>query len=116
MRGVGVGFLAGTDTGRPWRVSGFSLHDALAELNNAGLTPMEALQAATSNPARLLGKEKEFGTVQTGMLADLVVLDADPLQQIANTRRINAVVVNGRLLDRNTLDQMLAQLAATNAN
>ena len=116
MRGVGVGFLAGTDTGRPWRFSGFSLHDALAELNNAGLTPMEALQAATSNPARLLGKEKEFGTVQTGMLADLVVLDADPLQQIANTRRINAVVVNGRLLDRNTLDQMLAQLAATNAN
>jgi hypothetical protein len=116
MRGAGVGFLAGTDTGRPWRFSGFSLHDALAELNSAGLTPMEALQAATSNPARLLGREKEFGTIQTGMLADMVVLDADPLQQIANTRRINAVVVNGRLLDRNALDQMLAQLAATNAN
>ena len=116
MRGAGVGFLAGTDTGRPWRFSGFSMHDALAELNNAGLTPMEALQAATSNPASLLGKQKEFGTVQAGMLADLVVLDANPLQQIANTRRINAVVVNGRLLDRNTLDQMLAQLAATNAN
>ena len=116
MRRGGVGFLAGTDTGRPWRFSGFSLHDALVELNDAGLTPMEALHAATSNPARLLGKEKEFGTIQAGMLADLVVLDANPLQQIANTRRINAVVVNGRLLDRNTLDQMLARLAATNAN
>ena len=115
MQRARVGFLAGTDTGRAWRFAGFSLHDDLVEMNNAGLTPMQVLQAATSNPARHLGRDQELGTVQTGKLADLVLLDADPIQQISNTRRINAVVVNGRLLDRKTLDDMLSRLEKTNA-
>jgi imidazolonepropionase-like amidohydrolase len=80
-----------------------------------GLTPMEAIVAATSSSARLLRREQELGTVQTGRLADMVLLDANPLQDIMNTRRINAVVVNGRLMDRRMLDDLLAQMAAANA-
>jgi imidazolonepropionase-like amidohydrolase len=76
---------------------------------------METIVAATSSSARLLGRDKELGTVQAGKLADLVVLDANPLQQIENTRTVNAVVVNGQLLDRKALDDMLAQLEAANA-
>jgi imidazolonepropionase-like amidohydrolase len=76
---------------------------------------MEVLQAATSCSARLLRREAEIGTVQQGKLADLVLLDADPLQQVANTRKINSVVVNGRLLNRQALDDMLAKLVEANA-
>jgi imidazolonepropionase-like amidohydrolase len=114
MQRGGVGFLAGTDTGRAWRFSGFDLHTDLAEEVRLGLTPMQVLQSATSGPARFL-KIKDLGTVEKGKFADLVLLDADPLQNIANTRKVNAVVLNGRLLDRKTLDDMLAQLAATNS-
>jgi imidazolonepropionase-like amidohydrolase len=116
MRRGGVLFLAGTDTGQPWRFAGFSLHDDLVEMSNAGLEPMDVLQSATRNPARYFGRERELGTVEKGKLADLVLLDANPLQQIANTRKINAVVVNGRLLDRTMLDEMLNKLIATNTN
>jgi len=104
----------GTDAGGAWRIPGRSLHEGLGEMTKAGLTPMEAIVAATSSSARLLGREKEMGTVQAGKLADLVVLDANPLQQIENTRTVNAVVVNGQLLDRKALDDMLAQLEAAN--
>jgi imidazolonepropionase-like amidohydrolase len=112
MRRAGVEFLAGTDTGGPYLFPGFSLHDELALLVQAGLTPLEALQAATLNPARFLGREKELGTVEKGKLADLVLLDADPLQDITHTRKISAVVLNGRLFDRKTLDVMLGQVEA----
>jgi imidazolonepropionase-like amidohydrolase len=74
----------------------------------AGLSPMAALQAATRNPAVYLDKEKDLGTIEAGKLADLVLLDADPLADIRNTRRIAAVVYRGRLLDRAALDRMLA--------
>jgi imidazolonepropionase-like amidohydrolase len=73
---------------------------------------MEALRAATLSPAIFLHKEKELGTVARGKLADLLLLDADPLEDISNTRKINAVVLNGRLLDRRTLDKMLADVEA----
>ena len=116
MKRAGVQFVIGTDAGAGWRVPGPTMHDAMEELNKAGLTPMDVLQAATSSSARLLGKDKELGTVQAGKLADLVVLDANPLQQITNTRDISAVVVNGRLLDRKALDEMLSQLVAINTN
>jgi imidazolonepropionase-like amidohydrolase len=76
---------------------------------------MEALQAATRNPARFLGKEKDLGTVQKGKLADLVLLDGDPLADIHNTTKIFAVVINGRLYDRAALDRMLADAAAVAA-
>ncbi len=116
MHRAGVPFLAGTDTpGVPYVFPGFSLHDELALLVvEGGFTPLEALQAATRDPARFLGREKDLGTVEQGKLADLVLLDADPLIDIHNTTKIAAVVANGRLLPRDRLDQMLADVEAAN--
>jgi hypothetical protein len=107
MRRAGVEFLAGTDVFNPFCFPGFSLHDELDLLVQAGLTPLEALQSATINPARFLGREAELGTVEQGKLADLVVLDANPLEDIHNTQKINAVVVNGKLLQKAALDSLL---------
>ncbi len=108
MHRAGVGFLAGSDALNPYCFPGFSLHDELEWLVKAGLSPMAALQAATRNPAVYLQKEKDLGTIEAGKLADLVLLDADPLADIRGTRRIAAVVYRGRLLDRAALDRMLA--------
>ena len=109
-------FLAGTDTpGVPYVFPGFSLHDELALLvAEGGFTPLEALQAATRDPARFFGREKDLGTVEPGKLADLVLLDADPLADIHNTTKIVAVVANGRLLPRRELDRLLADVEASN--
>jgi imidazolonepropionase-like amidohydrolase len=115
MQKAGVQLLAGTDTGNPFCFPGFSLHEELALLVIAGLTPVEALRSATLNPARFLGLEKMLGTIEQGKVADLVLLDANPLEDVRNTQRINAVVSSGRLFDRNALNKMLAQAeAATN--
>lgn len=115
MHRAGVPFLAGTDTSNPFVFPGFSLHDELALLvAETGFTPLEALQGATRDPARFLGREKDLGTVQPGKLADLVFLDADPLADIHNTTKIAAVVANGRLLPRDKLDRMLAEVEAAN--
>jgi hypothetical protein len=107
MRWAGVRLLAGTDASVPYCFPGSGLHDELELLVEAGLNRMEALQAATRNPAEFLGWERKLGTVQRGKLADLVLLDADPLEDIRNTRRIRAVVLGGRVLDRAALDAML---------
>jgi imidazolonepropionase-like amidohydrolase len=107
MQQSGVGILAGTDTANPYIFPGFSLHDELGYLVQAGLTPMEALQAATFSPARFMGREKDLGTIEAGKLADMVLLYANPLDDIANTRKIWAVVYNGKLYPREALDQML---------
>jgi imidazolonepropionase-like amidohydrolase len=115
MKRGGVQFVVGTDSGGAWRIPGRSLHEGLAEMVRVGLTPMETIVAATSSSARLLRRDKDLGSVQAGKMADLVLLDANPLQDIANTRRINAVVLNGRLMDRKALDDLLAQMAAANA-
>src|SRR5204862_551802 len=115
MHRSGVEFLAGTDTPNPFCFPGFSLHDELALLVQAGLSPMEALKAATINSARFFGMEKSLGTIEPGKLADLVLLDANPLQDIRNTQKIDAVVVNGRLLDRKELDKLLAESIAAAA-
>jgi imidazolonepropionase-like amidohydrolase len=114
MQRAGVGLLAGTDTGfgNLYTIPGFSLHDELALFVQAGLTPLAALRTATVNPAKFLGREKELGTVGRGKLADLVLLDADPLKDIGNTQKIRAVVVNGRLFDRKALEALLAQVEA----
>jgi imidazolonepropionase-like amidohydrolase len=77
----------------------------------AGLTPLEALQTATINPAEFLGLAKTLGTVEEDKIADLVLLDANPLENIANTKRIASVVSYGRLLDRKALDRLLAGVA-----
>ena len=74
---------------------------------------MESLQTATSNPARFLGMEASFGSVEPGKIADLVLLSANPLEDIRNTRKISAVIANGRFFDREELDQILVNVEAT---
>jgi len=88
---------------------GISMHDMLFWLVDGGFTPADAIRAATLNPAVFIGKEKELGTVEQGKIADLILLDANPLKDINNTRKINAVVANGKLLLRNDIDKMLEQ-------
>jgi len=108
---AGVSMLAGSDLGNTLVFAGSGLHDELELLVGAGLSPLEALQSATSGPARFLGIADSIGTIVTGKTADLVVLDADPLADIRNTRRIFAVVRNGTLLDRAALDRMMSNAA-----
>jgi hypothetical protein len=108
MAMAGVGILAGCDA----MIAGFCVHDELAAMVAGGMTPLAALQTATLNPARYLGRESTLGTVAADRQADLVLLDADPLEDIGNVRRIRAVVTGGRLLDRTALDQLLAQAKA----
>jgi len=103
-----VGLLAGSDEPNPYTIPGFSIHDELALLVRAGVPPMAALMAATRNPAIFLGAEDSLGTIGRGKTADLVLLDANPLENIANTRAITAVVLHGRLLRRPALDSILA--------
>ena len=81
----------------------------------AGLTPMQALQTATLNPAKFLGREAELGTLEKNKIADLVLLDANPLSDIGNTRRIQGVVLAGRYFSRRDLDRMLNRAAAAAA-
>ena len=106
-----VGFLAGTDAPAGVDVlPGISLHLELQRFVAAGFTPLEALQTATLNPARFFGRLRDFGSVRPGRLADLVLLSANPLADIANTRRIAAVVADGRYLSRPDLDRLQAHL------
>jgi imidazolonepropionase-like amidohydrolase len=108
----GVNILAGTDAsgGFIGLIPGRSLYYELVLLVKAGLTPLEVLRAATLNSARFLGKEKEIGTVERGKPADLVLLDANPLDQITNTQKIAAIVEDGRYIDRSALQKMLSEL------
>lgn len=98
--------LAGSDNAP---IPGVGPAEELAVLVEAGLTAAEALQAATSSPARAFGRADQLGTVEAGKLADLVLLSADPLEDIENTKRIEGVVLNGRWLDRPALDTLLAE-------
>ena len=109
---AGVSMLAGSDCPNPYVYPGFSLHDELGLLVHAGLTPAEALRTATINPARFLGLTDSLGVLATGKVADLVLLDGNPLQDIANTKRIRAVIQGGHLLDRRALDALLARAKA----
>jgi imidazolonepropionase-like amidohydrolase len=109
MNVAGVPILAGTDTTAPFIFPGSSLHEELALLVQAGLTPMQALQAATKLPAEFLGKLQTQGTVEQGKIADLVLLDSNPLDDIHNTQKIRAVVLRGKLLDRSFLDEVLTK-------
>ncbi|HXT75221.1 MAG TPA: amidohydrolase family protein [Candidatus Eisenbacteria bacterium] len=110
MNRAGVPILAGTDTAAGVRVyPGFSLHQELSLLVKAGLSPMQALQSATSNAAKFL-ELADSGTIERGKRADLVLLDADPLTNIANTHKISAVVLNGRYLNRSELDHLQVQI------
>ncbi|MFZ0817811.1 MAG: amidohydrolase family protein [Candidatus Sulfotelmatobacter sp.] len=97
MHKAGVQIMAGTDFSDWALVPGVDLHNELALLVEAGFSPLEALQAATLNPAKFLGKTDTFGTIQVGRTADLVLLDMNPLEDISHTRKIHAVVLGGKL-------------------
>src|SRR5262245_24266166 len=112
MNRAGVRIVAGSDTANPYVFPGFSLHEELALLVQAGLTPAEALRTATINPASYFDMEKSLGTVEKGKIADLVLLDANPLMDINNTRKIVAVIVGGRYFPKETLETMLADVEA----
>ncbi|SHE61002.1 Amidohydrolase family protein [Microbulbifer donghaiensis] len=100
MEQAGVGLLAGTDANWWGIYPGYSLHEELEQLVGAGLTPFQALRTATLNPAIYLNLQNEMGTVEVGKIADLVLLEGNPLDEIRNTRRIHAVVANGRLFTK----------------
>ena len=110
MKKAGLRFLAGTDYDNPFLYPGFSLHDELALFVEAGFTPMEALQTATINPAKFLGTTDSLGTIGKGKIADMILLNADPLTDIHNTKQIQAVFVNGKYLSKQTLDAMLVKV------
>ena len=105
LHAAGAPLLAGTDTPNAFVMPGFALHDELELMVRAGLSPAAALRTATWEPARYFGREKEFGTV-----ADLVLLDANPLEDIRNTRKIAGVVANGRWIPKPAIDAMLDQV------
>lgn len=106
---AGVRMMAGTDLAVPLVYPGFSLHDELELMvKEIGLTPMEAIESATRIPAEFFGLGESLGTIAKGKLADLVLLDADPLAEIGHTRRIEAVVARGRLYRQTELKKMLS--------
>jgi imidazolonepropionase-like amidohydrolase len=112
MHRAGVKFLAGSDPPAPYCLPGFSIHDELSLFVDAGLSPADALRTATINPAKFLGTLGDTGTVEVGKTADLVLLDANPLEDISNTRKISGVVLRGDYLPRRILEQMLAKVAS----
>jgi imidazolonepropionase-like amidohydrolase len=110
---AGVRLLAGTDLGVRDIFPGSSLHEELAWLVKIGLSPLQALQAATVNPARALGRDGTSGSVDIGKVADLVVLSANPLEEIGNVRKIRLVVLRGRVIGRPGLDALIAEAERT---
>lgn len=114
----GVKMLTGSDVANEniTILPGFSIHDELSLLVQAGLSPLQSLQAATLNPARYFGRTDKFGTIKAGRWADFILLDANPLSNIKNTRSISGVVINGRYLDRMQLDGLLLKVGTNNSH
>ena len=112
MHNAGVPIMAGSDFSDWALVPGIDLHNELALLVEAGFSPMEALQTATLNPAKFLGKTETFGTIQVGRAADLVLLDANPLEDISHTRKIHAVVLGGKFFPVTSIRARALQEAA----
>lgn len=105
---AGVRIVAGTDAGDSYVFPGFAIHDELAELVRAGLTPTDALRSATIHAALFSGKARDYGSIEAGKVADMILLDANPLTDIRNTGRIAGLFFNGQYLDRAALDALLA--------
>ena len=111
LREAAVPFLAGTDTAVLFMYPGFSLHNELHDLvTKVGFTPMDVLRIATYNPFTFYGENRNRGTIQVGQPADLVLLDADPVADIRNTKKIRGVMVSGRYFDRASLNSLLAEV------
>lgn len=112
---AGVKIIAGTDYSNPFCYPGFSLHDELALLVEGGLSPAQALKAATYSPAVFMKKEKELGQVAKGQLANLVLLEKNPLENISHTKSIQGVFLRGQYLDRAELDGLLEEAKSISA-
>jgi imidazolonepropionase-like amidohydrolase len=107
---AGAGLLLGSDSPQIFNVPGFAIHHELEYLVDAGLTPFEALQTGTLNAARYFDTEDQLGTVTEGKIADLLLLDANPLEDITNSKRIHGVMLDGQWLPRQEIEQILAKL------
>jgi len=107
---AGGGLLLGSDSPQIFNVPGFAIHHELSYLVDAGLSPYEALKTGTLNPARFLDEAEEFGTVEVGRRADLLLLDANPLEDIGNSRRIHGVMTGGRWFPKAELEALLRRL------
>ena len=107
--------MTGTDLGGIWIIPGFSLHQEFRELSNAGFTPLEILQATTLNGARFLNRESTMGTVEVNKNADLVLLDANPVLNVANLSKIAGVFNAGKYFSKSDLDALKAGVAGANA-
>ncbi|MFP2995397.1 amidohydrolase family protein [Spongiivirga sp. MCCC 1A20706] len=107
---TGIPIMAGTDSPIAYLTPGRSLHEELAVLVKAGLSPKEALKTATLNPAKYFNLDDELGLIKENYLADLLILDANPLEKIGNTLSINSVIRNGKIHDRKSLDTILNRL------
>lgn len=111
MKRNGVKMLAGSDIGGIWLIAGFSLQQEFRELAAAGLTPLEVLQTTTLNPAEFLGRQASMGTVEQGKNADLVLLDANPLDSVDNLGKINGVFLKGRYFSKADLNRLKNEVA-----
>ncbi|RPD42497.1 amidohydrolase family protein [Chitinophaga barathri] len=116
MHDAGIRFIAGTDFPNPYCFPGFSLHDELGLFVKAGLTPLQSLQTATLNPAVYMAIEKDYGAVEAGKYADLLLLNANPLADIVNTKDIFMVFLHGKVYDKTAIDNLLASIRKMNAN
>lgn len=102
-----VKIMAGTDCDNPYAFPGFSIHDEMVLFVKLGMTPLEALRSATSVPAEFMKMSDSIGSVSKGKLADLVLLNANPLEAISNTTNIHAVIANGELYDQRYISAVL---------
>ncbi len=112
MYEAGVPVVTGTDALNPMSMPGFAIHDELAELVGVGLPPWEALRASTVRPSEFMDTSGEWGTVTVGLWGDLVLLSADPLEDISNTREIEGVMRRGRWLPRTEIHEQLERFAS----
>jgi len=108
--------LTGTDCLNSYVLAGFSLHEELQELVSAGLSEFEVLKASTVNAAEFLKREQEFGTIEVGKVADLILLEGNPLDNILNTKKINGVIIKGKWIPDEELDTMLADIRVSISN
>ncbi|MCI0589857.1 MAG: amidohydrolase family protein [Planctomycetes bacterium] len=113
MARAGVPMMVGTDLANPYVFAGFSVHDEIGNLVEAGLSPAEALRAATTVPARFCGVDRRLGTIEAGKVASMVLLGANPLEDVGNTRKIDSVWLRGRRFDRAALDGLLVEAMET---